>query len=85
MQGAIDEIQTLRWYADALNAACERDIEVAGRKGRPTLKHCLEAKPFEPQAEILLPTSDAMLAFIASGAVDASGNGRASIRNICTN
>jgi xylose isomerase len=31
------------------------------------LKHCLEAKPFEPQAEILLPTSDAMLAFIGSG------------------
>jgi xylose isomerase len=31
------------------------------------LKHCLEAKPFEPQAEILLPTSDAMLAFISSG------------------
>ena len=27
----------------------------------------MEAKPFEPQAEILLPTSDAMLAFIASG------------------
>jgi hypothetical protein len=35
--------------------------------GRPTLKHCLEAKPFEPQAEILLPTSDAMLGFISSG------------------
>jgi xylose isomerase len=66
-QGAIEETQTLRWYADALNAACERDIEVAKRKGRPTLKHCLEAKPFEPQAEILLPTSDAMLAFIGSG------------------
>jgi xylose isomerase len=66
-QGAIDEIQQLRWYADALNAACERDIEVAKRKGRATLKHCLEAKPFEPQAEILLPTSDAMLAFIGSG------------------
>jgi xylose isomerase len=31
------------------------------------LKHCLEAKPFEPQAEILLPTSDSMLAFIESG------------------
>ena len=31
------------------------------------MKHCLEAKPFEPQAEILLPTSDAMLAFIGSG------------------
>ena len=66
-QGAIEETQTLRWYADALNAACERDIEVAKKKGRPTLKHCLEAKPFEPQAEILLPTSDAMLGFIASG------------------
>jgi xylose isomerase len=67
VQGAIDETESLRWYADALNAACDRDIEVAREKGRPTLKHCLEAKPFEPQAEILLPTSDAMLAFIASG------------------
>ena len=69
VQGAIDEIQTLRWYAGAIDAACERDIDVATQKGRPTLKHCLEAKPFEPQAEILLPTSDAMLAFIASGAL----------------
>ena len=67
VQGAIDEMDTLRWYAEALNAACDRDIEVARKAGRPTLKHCLEAKPFEPQAEILLPTSDAMLAFIASG------------------
>jgi len=67
VQGAIDEMDTLRWYAEALNAACDRDIEVARTKGRPTLKHCLEAKPFEPQAEILLPTSDAMLGFIGSG------------------
>jgi xylose isomerase len=67
VQGAIEETQTLRWYADAINAACDRDIEVAREKGRPTLKHCLEAKPFEPQAEILLPTTDAMLAFIGSG------------------
>jgi xylose isomerase len=67
VQGAIDETDTLKWYAGALNAACEHDIEVAKKKGRPSLKHCLEAKPFEPQAEILLPTSDAMLAFIASG------------------
>jgi xylose isomerase len=66
-QGAIEETQTLRWYAESLNAACERDIVVARQKNRPTLKHCLEAKPFEPQAEILLPTSDAMLAFIGSG------------------
>jgi xylose isomerase len=67
VQGAIEETQTLRWYAEAINAACEHDIETARLKGRPTLKHCLEAKPFEPQAEILLPTSDAMLAFISSG------------------
>lgn len=67
IQGAVEETQTLRWYAEALDAACERDIEIAAQKQRPTLKHCLEAKPFEPQAEILLPTSDAMLAFIASG------------------
>jgi xylose isomerase len=69
VQGAIDETDSLRWYASAINAACERDIEVAAKKGRSTLKHCLEAKPFEPQAEILLPTSDAMLAFIASGSL----------------
>ena len=67
VQGAVEETQTLRWFADGLNAACDRDIEVARRLGRPTLKHCLEAKPFEPQAQILLPTSDAMLAFISSG------------------
>jgi xylose isomerase len=66
-QGAVEETETLRWYAEALNAACERDIEVARKNKRSTLKHCLEAKPFEPQAEILLPTSDAMLAFISSG------------------
>lgn len=67
VQGAVEETETLRWYADGLNAACEADIEMAGKVGRPTLRHCLEAKPFEPQAEILLPTSDAMLAFIGSG------------------
>jgi len=66
-QGAVEETETLKWYAGALNAACEHDIAVAQKKNRPTLKHCLEAKPFEPQAEILLPTSDAMLAFIFSG------------------
>jgi len=66
-QGAVEETETLRWYAGVLNAACEHDIALAKKKKRLTLKHCLEAKPFEPQAEILLPTSDAMLAFITSG------------------
>ena len=67
VQGAIEETQTLRWYADGLNAACDADIEISRKHNRPTLQHCLEAKPFEPQAEILLPTTDAMLAFITSG------------------
>jgi xylose isomerase len=69
VQGAIDETQTLRWYAEGINAACEADIEIAKKYGRPTLKHCMEPKPFEPQAEILLPTSDAMLVLIFSGLI----------------
>ncbi len=73
VQGAIDEVQTLRWFAEGLNAACEADIAIAKKRERPTLKHCLEAKPFEPQAEILLPTSDAMLGFIASGVLTHPG------------
>jgi xylose isomerase len=67
IQGAVEETLAYKWYAEGLNAACEADIAIAAEMGRPTLKHCMEAKPFEPQAEILLPTSDAMLAFIASG------------------
>jgi xylose isomerase len=70
VQGAVEETQSLAWYAEGLNAACECDIAIAARMGRPTLRHCLEAKPFEPQAEILLPTTDAMLAFIASGLLE---------------
>jgi xylose isomerase len=66
-QGTVEETQTLRWFAEGINAACEADIQIAANYKRPTLKHCLEAKPFEPQAEILLPTSDAMMAFIFSG------------------
>src|SRR5260370_31877814 len=66
VQGAVEETETLKWYADGLNAACEADIEMAARVARPTLKHCLEAKPFEPQAEILRPTSEALLALIRS-------------------
>jgi len=69
VQGAIDETQTLRWYAEGINAACEADLQIAKTYNRPPLKHCLEAKPFEPQAEILLPTSDAMLALIFSGLI----------------
>lgn len=68
-QGAVDEVQTLKWYAEGINAACEADIRIAKKHNRPTLKHCMEAKPFEPQAEILLPTSDAMMVLIFSGQI----------------
>ncbi|OYV66873.1 MAG: hypothetical protein B7Z74_10445 [Deltaproteobacteria bacterium 21-66-5] len=67
MQGVMDEPQTLKWFAEALNLACDEDIRIAKERSEPTLKHCLEAKPFEPQAEIILPTTDAMLGFIQSG------------------
>lgn len=69
IQGAIDEVETLTWFAGALNAACEADIRLAKKYNRATLKHCMEAKPYEPVAEILLPTSDSMLALIFSGKV----------------
>ena len=35
VQGAVEETQTLRWYAEGLNAACDEDIEVA-KKERPS-------------------------------------------------
>jgi xylose isomerase len=37
VQGAIEETQTLRWFADGINAACEADIEIAKKYNRPTL------------------------------------------------
>ena len=67
VQGAVDEPQALNWYCEGLNAACDADLELARKYNRAPHKHCMEAKPFEPAAEILLPTSDAMLAMIFSG------------------
>ena len=66
-QGIVDETVMLKRYADLINAACEKDLTVAQANGGSTLRHCLEAKPFEPQAELVLPTTDAMLGFIRSG------------------
>ena len=66
-QGIVDETVMLKRYADLINAACEKDLTVAQGNGGSTLRHCLEAKPFEPQAELVLPTTDAMLGFIRSG------------------
>ncbi len=66
-QGIVDETVMLKRYADLINAACEKDLSVAQATGGSILRHCLEAKPFEPQAELILPTTDAMLGFIRSG------------------
>lgn len=67
LQGIVDETQMLKWYAEEINAACEKDLALSREMGRRPMRHCLEAKPFEPQAEIILPTTDAMLTFINSG------------------
>ena len=66
-QGIVDETVMLKRFADLINAACEKDISFSKSGGGQTLRHCLEAKPFEPQAELVLPTTDAMLNFIQSG------------------
>lgn len=66
-QGVVDEIQMLKRYAEELNAACEKDLTIAQSRSTSPMRHCLEAKPFEPQAELILPTTDAMLTFINSG------------------
>ncbi len=66
-QGAVDETRMLKRYAEEINAACEKDLALSRARGDSPLRHCLEAKPFEPQAEIILPTTDAMLTFINSG------------------
>ncbi len=67
LQGVVDETRMLKRYAEEINAACEKDLAVSRASAASTLRHCLEAKPFEPQAELLLPTTDAMLGFISSG------------------
>lgn len=67
LQGVVDETVMVKRYADLINIACDKDRSVAKANGTSTLRHCLEAKPFEPQAELVLPTTDAMLGFIGSG------------------
>ncbi len=68
-QGVVDETVMLKRYAEEINAACEKDLVVSRTRATSPMRHCLEAKPFEPQAELILPTTDAMLTFINSGLV----------------
>ena len=75
VQGAVEETQTLGWYADALNAACEHDIRVA-HKTRPPYPQALpggqavRAAGRDPAAHL-----GRHAGFHRLGPADASGDG----------
>lgn len=50
-----------KWFRDAINFLCEYNIDQGYG-----LKFALEAKPNEPRGDIYLPTTGAMLGFIAT-------------------
>jgi len=51
----------LKWFREALNFLCEYNIDQGY-----DFKFALEAKPNEPRSDIYLPTTGAMLGFIAT-------------------
>jgi xylose isomerase len=61
VDAAKDPREALKWYREALNFLCEYSIDQAY-----DYKFALEAKPNEPRGAIYLPTTGAMLAFIAT-------------------
>jgi xylose isomerase len=58
---AKDPREALKWYRECLNFLCEYSL-ACGYK----YKFALEAKPNEPRGDIYLPTTGAMLGFIAT-------------------
>jgi xylose isomerase len=58
---AKDAREALKWYREALNFLCEYSIDQGY-----DYKFALEAKPNEPRGDIYLPTTGAMLAFVAT-------------------
>ena len=52
-------LDAMKWFRDALNYLCEYNIDQGYG-----MKFALEAKPNEPRADLYLPTTGAMLAFI---------------------
>jgi hypothetical protein len=58
---AKDPLRALGWYADAINFLCAY-VKNQGYD----LRFALEPKPNEPRGDIYLPTTGAMLAFIAT-------------------
>ncbi len=61
VDAAKDPREALKWYREALNFLCEYSIDHGY-----DYKFALEAKPNEPRGDIYLPTTGAMLAFIAT-------------------
>jgi xylose isomerase len=58
---AKDPVEALKWYREALNFLCEYSLSQGY-----DYKFALEAKPNEPRGDIYLPTTGAMLGFIAT-------------------
>ena len=58
---AKDPREALKWYREALNFLCEYSLDQ-----KYDYKFALEAKPNEPRGDIYLPTTGAMLGFIAT-------------------
>ena len=58
---AKDPREALKWYREALNFLCEYSVDQ-----KYDYKFALEAKPNEPRGDIYLPTTGAMLGFIAT-------------------
>ena len=58
---AKDAREALKWYRECLNFLCEYSLSCGYE-----YKFALEAKPNEPRGDIYLPTTGAMLGFIAT-------------------
>ncbi|HSQ25275.1 MAG TPA: xylose isomerase [Pyrinomonadaceae bacterium] len=61
VDAAKDAREALKWYREAINFLCEYSSDQ-----NYDYKFALEAKPNEPRGDIYLPTTGAMLAFIAT-------------------
>jgi xylose isomerase len=56
-----DAVEALKWFREAINFLCEYN-----RKMGYGYRFAMEAKPNEPRGDIYLPTTGAMLGFIAT-------------------
>ena len=56
-----DAVEAGKWFREAINFLCEYNMDQGYG-----MKFALEAKPNEPRSDIYLPTTGAMLGFIAT-------------------